>query len=58
MSNPELYQRSLKKGSKMDEHPRSRGADIARVVRAPSPNKGRGNAGCRRHPQPRVQKCK
>jgi hypothetical protein len=42
MSSPELYQSSLKKGSKMDEHLRSRGADIARVVHVPSPNKGRG----------------
>jgi hypothetical protein len=25
MSSPELYQSSLKKGSNMDEHPRSRG---------------------------------
>jgi hypothetical protein len=58
MSSPELYQSYLKKGSNKDEHLRSRGADIARVVHVPSPNKGVGNAGCPPHPQPRVQKCK
>src|SRR6202011_1593696 len=56
MSNPELYQRSLKKGSNMGGHPRSHGADIARVVRVPSPNKGRGE--CRVPAAPAASRAK
>jgi hypothetical protein len=48
MSSPELYQRSLKKGSDMGEHPRSRGADAPGLCMFLRPTKGVGNAGCRR----------
>jgi len=47
MSNPELYQRSLKKAH-MGEHPRSRGRDAPGLCVFLRPTKGVGNAGCRR----------
>src|ERR1700722_3433275 len=56
MSNPELYQRSLKKGSNMDEHPRSRGAISPGVCVFPSPKKGRGE--CRVPAAPAASRAK